>query len=219
MNIAVLIPWRGGDAHRERLFEYILPRWQSTGVEVCVGVDDPGRPFNCSRAINRAFKQAKADCFAVFGADYLPMPETVEKTRWTLRSQPWVPMLSRTGYYSAASTEEILTGRDPGELNLEYELPFATSMIAFTRSAFVESGGMDERFEGWGFEDAAHRQTLIGLYGDYPALPFTSRTLWHPGDHRVTEGPNFDLMQDYLKLTDPASTRAYLSERGSFLDA
>lgn len=220
MNLSVLIPWRSDHGHRQKLFDYLLPLWQALepkGVEVCIGEDDHGRPFNCARALNRAFRKATTDKMVGFGADYFPDLENLRAGAQVLDSHPWVPFLAQTGYYSEASTYEILAGRDPAELNLEYTLPFATAMIGFTRDAMATSGGLDERFEGWGYEDAAHRQTLIGLYGDRTALPYTSRCFWHPSDHRTPEGPNRALMDEYEPLRDPVSTLKFLEKRGSFL--
>lgn len=220
LALSVLIPWRSDHGHRQKLFDYLLPLWQALepeGVEVCIGQPSPEGAFNCSQALNRAFLQATTDKMMIFGADYFPDLEVLREGALALDSRPWVPLLSQTGYYSEASTYEILAGRDPAELNLEYTLPFATAIIGFTRNAMVASGGLDERFCGWGYEDAAHRQTLIGLYGDQTALPYTSRCFWHPSDHRTPEGPNRALMDEYEPLKDRLSTLRFLEERGSFL--
>lgn len=229
MNVSVLIPWRGGDPNRERVFEYVLAQWAKLPVQVCVGEDDPGGPFNCSRAQNRAFKQATGDHLLMIGADTLPpalsdisaasecLLDPAPQWRYTRSGHGWLPLFAETAYYSQESTNRILLGADPADEPLDYTLPFCTGPVALTRGAYVATGGMDERFSGWGYEDAAFRQTLAGLFGAPPALPATARCLWHETDHRIAVSPNEVLMRDYTPLTEPVSTRAYLDQRGSFL--
>jgi len=220
MDVSVLIPWRGGDPQRERVFEYVLSQWTGYDVQVCVGEDDPGGPFNCSRAQNRAFKQAERKFLYMVGADTVPDHNNVFSAQQWLREPlacPWVPLFHETSYYSQEATDRILSGVNPVDEFPEYTLPFCTGPVALTRDAYVATGGMDERFSGWGYEDAAFRQTLAGLFGAPPALPSTARCLWHEVGHRIAVSPNEVLMRDYTPLTEPVSTRAYLDQRGSFL--
>ena len=229
MNVSVLIPWRGGDPQRERNFAYVLDRWVQYPVQVCVGEDDTEAPFNLSRAQNRAFKQAKYDHLLMIGADTLPpsladvstvsqcLSDPAPQWVYTRSGHGWLPLFAETAYYSQESTARILSGANPDDEPLDYTLPFCTGPVALTRDAYVATGGMDERFSGWGYEDAAFRQTLAGLFGAPPAMPSTARCLWHETDHRIAVSPNEVLMRDYIPLTEPVSTRAYLDQRGSFL--
>jgi hypothetical protein len=220
VDVSVLIPWRGGDPQRERVFEYVLEQWSSIPVQVCVGEDDPEGPFNCSRAQNRAFKQADRKFLYMVGADTLPDRNSVFFAENRLREplhEPWIPVFATTSYYSEEATGRILSGANPADEFFEYTLPFCTGPVALTRDAYVATGGMDERFSGWGYEDAAFRQTLAGLFGAPPALDTVCRCLHHQVDHRIAVSPNEVLMRDYTPLTEPVSTRAYLDQRGSFL--
>lgn len=217
MNLSVLIPWRTDNGPRQQAFDYVRPLWEATGAEICVGEDDPVGPFNCSRALNRAFRQATNDRMVQFGADNLPDPVAIEVAYEALGVNPWLPLMSSTAYYSENSTERIFSGADPFSETLEYTLPFCTGALGYTRDAYVAAGGSDERFSGWGMEDAALRQTLAGLFGSSPALPYTLRCLWHKSDHRFTSGDNQQLMDQYTPLKDPYTTRTYLEARGTFI--
>lgn len=217
MDVSILIPWRGGDPQRERVFEYVLQMWDKVADNVCVGEDDPGGPFNCSRAQNRAFRQAKYDKMIMIGADTVPAVDLVPIAYNRLDTEDWFPLFHETAYYSKESTTRILSGAVRAAEPFEYVLPFCTGPVALTRDAYVATGGMDERFSGWGYEDAAFRQTLAGLFGAPLAHPATCRCLWHETDHRIAVSPNEVLMRDYTPLTEPVSTRAYLDQRGSFL--
>jgi hypothetical protein len=217
VDVSVLIPWRGGDPQRERVFEYVLDQWAKIPVQVCVGEDDPEGPFNCSRAQNRAFRQAERNHLIMIGADTLPPDAAFIWERFRHHDEDWFPIFSETSYYSEEATGRILSGANPADEFPEYTLPFCTGPVALTRDAYVATGGMDERFSGWGYEDAAFRQTLAGLFGAPPALDATCRCLHHRVDHRTAVSPNEVLMRDYTPLTEPVSTRAYLDQRGSFL--
>lgn len=224
MDVSILLPWRPDGGIRDRVFYgYVLPKWTETGADVCVGEDDLTGPFNCSRAQNRAFRQAKHDLLFMIGADTLPDLSTLWHAHRKLSTVPlpgpcpWVPLFAHTGYYSREDTERILSGADPDMIEFDYVLPFCTGPVALTRDAYVATGGMDERFSGWGYEDAAFRQTLAGLFGAPPALPATARCFWHETDHRIAVSPNEVLMRDYTPLTEPVKTREYLDRRGSFL--
>lgn len=219
MDVSVLIPWRTDNGPRQRVFDYVLPLWEQTGAQICVGEDDPEGGFNCSRAQNRAFRQAKHDVLFMIGADYVPDPDHVRFAleRQRHHDEDWFPLFAETGYWSRAASDRILSGVDPATEPLEYKLEFCTGPVLVTRDAYVATGGMDERFSGWGYEDAAFRQTLAGLFGAPPAPPAVCRCLWHETNHRITVSPNLELMRDYLPLTDPVKTRAYLDQRGSFL--
>lgn len=228
MDVSILIPWRTDNGPRERVFRYLLPLWEATGAQVCIGEDDSDGPFNCSRAQNRAFRLAKHDILYMIGADAFPDVVSLSYAISCLSPNPpqwyytrsgfgWLPTFAETGYYSQASSERILSGAEPASEELEYTLPFCTGPVALTRDAYLKSGGMDERFSGWGYEDAAFRQTLAGLFGCPAALPCTLRCLWHETGHRNAVSPNEVLMRDYTPLTDPVKTQAYLDQRGSFL--
>lgn len=217
MDVSVLIPWRGGDPQRERVFDYVLAQWTAYDVQVCVGEDDHGAPFNCSRAQNRAFKQAERNHLVMIGADTLPPNVAFIWERFRHHDEDWFPIFSETAYYSEESTDRILSGIHPADEPYSYTLPFCTGPVAVRRDAYVATGGMDERFSGWGYEDAAFRQTLAGLFGAPAPVPATCRCLAHRTDHRIAVSPNEVLMRDYTPLTDPVSTRAYLEKRGGFL--
>lgn len=218
MKVSVLIPWRSDGGARERVWRYLLPLWERTGADICVGTDTGVGPFNCSMAQNNAFAKAKYDTLVMFGADQLPDVQAIQDAQDSLNSGlSWLPIMAETGYYSREGTERILAGADPDTIALDYTLEFCTGLIALTRATYRAVGGMDERFVGWGYEDAAFRQSLAGMFGAPAALPHVLRCLWHETSHRITESPNRALMEDYIPLTSPEVTRAYLLKRGTFV--
>lgn len=219
MDISVLIPWRTDNGPRQEALDFILPMWDELGVEVCIGEDDPDGPFNCARSQNRAFRKATGDNLVMFGADCIPTLTALSGVEAGLQRYPWFPLYGQTGYYSKDSTAKILRSEKPyqGE-PFEHLVPFCTGVIALSRSAYEETGGMDERFAGWGMEDAAFRRTLYLLFGDGPASQETLACLWHEESARGNSSENnWALVREYEALTSVRDTGAYLRRRGSFL--
>lgn len=220
-NISVLIPWRGGDPQRERVWEFIKQKWIDLGVELCVGIDDHGAPFNCSRALNRAFKLSTKPILMQFGADCLPSETAIDHgyTLLTERGFNWVPLFEKTEYFNDHYTTEILRGISQYACSTDPELavPFQTGVLGFTREAFMETGGSDERFSGWGGEDAAFRMALYRLYGDVSPLPYTLMSLWHDGSHRFLPQHNLELCQEYEAVTDRAGMLDLIAKRGYYV--
>jgi hypothetical protein len=219
-KISVLIPWRGGDPHRERVWNYIRGLWEELPVELCVGVDDEGGPFNCSRALNRAFKMSTQPYIMQFGADCFPSVEAMSDALGMLMmNTPWVPLFEKTEYYGESATRKILNGDSPDRFKYDPSLsvPFQTGVLAMTREAFIETGGSDERFEGWGAEDSAFRMALYRLYEHGTPLPHTLRCLWHSTGHRELGEANLALCQEYERIDNREDMLAHIQQRGSYV--
>lgn len=217
MDVSILIPWRPDGGQRDRVFEYLLPLWEQTGAQVCVGEDDPTGPFNCARAQNRAFRLAKHDKLVMFGADQLPELTVLTQACDRLDNEPWFPLFNRTAYYSKDSSARIMSGKPCQDEPFEEQYPYCEGVLALTRTAYHRTGGMDERFSGWGAEDSAFRHTLYKLYGDPAPFEATLRCLWHSGEHRVLGPQNRALVDAYNACTNVSEIEQHLAQRGSFL--
>lgn len=220
MDLSVLIPWRTDNGPRQEALDYILPYWEATGVQVCIGEDPGPGPFNCSRAQNRAFRLAKHQKLVMYGADQLPDLDVLLDSSARLDREPWVPLYNQTGYYSRGTSAQLLAGEPLHEARLEYVLPFCTGLVGLSSDAYRAVGGMDERFEGWGYEDAAFRLSLECTFG-FPAQPnhhLPLRCLWHETGHRIEKSPNQVLMIQYLEAAQSTDFAGFLRERGSFVD-
>lgn len=220
-DISVLIPWRGGDPQREDVWKYIRRRWEFLGVELCVGEDDFGGPFNCSRALNRAFAVSTRPYVMQFGADCLPDPEAIEAGyEYLTAGQPWVPLFENVDYYNEYDTRLIL-GHNfwPREREVDENLhvPFQTGVMAMQRDVFLETGGSDERFEGWGGEDSAFRRTVWLLHGGGTPQPFTLKCLWHDSKHRKLGEANLALCQEYERIHTRSDMLRYIDQRGHYV--
>jgi hypothetical protein len=234
-DTSVLIPFRSDGAEREAAWNYISKAWQAitkyTGLQVCVASDgrEHGEPFNLAAAQNRAFEQSTGDYLIMLGADCIPDLNSIHHARCVMGSNKflgrqfsWVPLFHQTEYYGAATTQKII---HQGAIHLgddqtdpELFVPFCCGPVGLTRQAYLDAGGMDERFEGWGFEDTAFRQTLGNLFGVTDPLPYTLRCLWHPGEHRIVHpNPNRALMDEYEVPMDQHAMQQFIQRRGTWL--
>lgn len=207
-DFSVLIPWRGGDPQRERVWGFIRSQWDvladKHGLEIVVGEPtDMYGPFNCSSALNNAYRASTRDNLIMFGADCLPDEEAIFEAAARLdRGEPWVPVFKETDYFNKDTTDLILAGEDidSHDPDPEFHVPFQTGVIALKRYAYYNAGGFDERFIGWGAEDSAFRLTLYRLYGDSEPVNRTLRCLWHESGHRSMSPNNRQLITEYEKV-------------------
>jgi hypothetical protein len=219
VDLSVLIPWRSDKGQRERVLRSFMPQWRQTGAQICIGLDSGEGPFNCAQALNNAYRQATSENLVMFGADCVPDREILDEAVRRLKTgEPWFPLGDSVGYYSEANSARIMSGEPYHDFAYEDTVPFCTGVLAVSRSAMKVTGGVDERFIGWGMEDAAFRRVLMNMYGDRPAIPLKVRCLWHETSTRGrTSTSNWDLIREYELLTGYVDTNGYLERRGSFL--
>jgi hypothetical protein len=186
MRVSVLIPFRGDDGHRDKLWSYVRNLWEQLPVELVVGSDPGDQPFNVARAFNDAASRATGDLFVLFGADQLP---DIDRIAWALNQAEdgafWCPLFAATGAYREHDTRLIVeNGANPANYDFAQWAPFCTGILAVTRDGWVEINGMDERFFGWGCEDTAVRMALEVILGPAPEPTGTLACLWHPAAPR-----------------------------------
>ena len=101
-------------------------------------------------------------------------------------------------------------GVGPGDMSRRWEhIPLAGGILVIERSAYLDVGGMDEAFSGWGGEDDAFSRILERC--DVPSRKLTSETayhLWHsrPGEKRYGHpnyARNFARAQWWRECPDP----------------
>jgi hypothetical protein len=113
--------------------------------------------FSVSRALNDAARHARGDVFLLFGADHVPDPAAIGWALEEVKRHPWVRIYDHVLYATEAATHLMVDGPFPN-LILDgadwhrHPAP-CPGVLALTRKAFEAAGGMDERFQGWGYED------------------------------------------------------------------
>jgi len=215
VNLAVIVPWGTDNGPREQVWNFLRPRWEATGLDLIVAADplfgtlrypehftsdvpdvewtDERRPFSVARAINRAVRLAPPgyDAFVLFGADHVPDAAVLEHAEAMLGQHEWLPLYRRIAYASEQSTADWLCTNPVDLIGTWVEEPqFCPGVLAVRRELFERVGGMDERYEGWGYEDNALYDSLRRAAMPGPVTNAVLRELWHPRDHRDLDSPN-----------------------------
>ncbi|HET7030367.1 MAG TPA: galactosyltransferase-related protein [Candidatus Limnocylindrales bacterium] len=217
MKAVVLVPWRGGNDHRERSWAFVEARWRELGLPIVTG-DAPGS-FSRAASRNLAAELAGDWDVALFvDADTLvrdpgPVREALELAHRT--GKVVIPHDEYVGL-SANGTALLLAGQGRGWQRILRRVAGAPlGVIAVPRVAWETLGGFDERFSGWGGEDVAFARaarTLVGVV----RLPGQIWHLWHPRDTSKAaylEGPKELTARYGAAVGDVAAMRALLDER------
>lgn len=216
MKLSVLVPFGADDTiegkWRRQVWEYLRHQWEEfPTLELVVGEDclfgghdrDWGRapepiPFSVSRALNDAAERATGDAFLLFGADHMPDRFVLDFAREQLLRHSWVRLYDRIAYLSHSATHLLL---NHSQVDAKEWHPISApcdGVLAVRRSAWEQVSGMDERYEGWGYEDTdlLHRLQAHVPGGRMEASGRYLRELWHDGGKRDLTGPNAALFRE-----------------------
>lgn len=153
-------------------------------------VYNPG-PFNKSWGMNVAFRQSSGDILVISDADILIQAEDIQRAVSACEKEldalrPYGRLIDMT----ADETEEFMKH---GELpdapadergfdraHVKESLCTAGGIYIIRRGFYILTGGMDERFSGWGGEDDAMSIKMLGMSSRVAiARHATAWHLWH----------------------------------------
>jgi hypothetical protein len=183
----------------DSLFGQEDPRIRPEDADRPIHVFDPIRryPFSVARALNDAAKHAHGEHFLLFGADHVPDPKAIEWATHQLRGYAFARIYERVAYATEATTRLILHGTEmPLDAADWHEVSApCPGVLGVRRDAFERAGGLDERYEGWGYEDTAFLDTLArthqnGSRGTMGPSGYVLRELWHDAGARDLDGRN-----------------------------
>jgi hypothetical protein len=209
MRTVLLVPWRTDDGPRAAAWAVCRRRWRAQFPDwpIYEGAS-PSGPFQRAAAINDAAAQAgEWDVAVIIDADVmLPeanVREAVDrawisgKVTWAHRrwreltkeaterltggkADRYAPGILGGGIEDADFTAEDTGGKPLLDLSVSKTTAFSWSCcIAIRRDAWDTIGGFDERFVGWGHEDAAFMSAAGALVG-WNRLEGDVLNLWHP---------------------------------------
>lgn len=224
-NMAVIVPWGTDHGPREKVWNFLKQQYEHQDhwpvkVDLIVAGDPlfgtphpdalepPPRadeslcthPFSVARAINRAVRLAPAeyDAFTLLGADHVPNMHVIAYAFEQLQRYRWLPLYRRIGYADQKSTEQVIAGMSSlDDIKWSFYTLDCPGVLAVRRELFELIGGMDDRYEGAGYEDNDLVNSLKG--NAEPGSPSHEPLfeLWHPTDHRVYTGtPNDTLYKE-----------------------
>lgn len=172
--VAVCVPWRPGDPHRNANWNHVRTFWS----DYPVFVGDTDGPFNRAAARNKAAAQTDADIL-IFGdadtvGDHQAIREAVDHASET--GELTYPH-TRTVKLSKTGTAQLKAGQSvKGGQRLEG----SPAGILVVRRDLYEQVLWDERFDaGWGYEDVAFAMAARTLGGVH-RIEANIIHLWHP---------------------------------------
>ena len=191
--ISFIVPFRSdGSEERDRSFKYVYDslalHWPDE--EIIVSDSEEG-PFNRAQARNFGARQAHGNTLVFVDADsFVPHNQMLQAVGYVEQRQ-WGWALPYTTYYSLtkAGTEKFYNEMVIGPEDCLWVFP---GPDPWARPAAVGGGvvvpwesyeavnGYDERFVGWGWEDASFALALDTLAGGRFRAEGPLYHLWHP---------------------------------------
>lgn len=225
-RISLLVPFRTDHAERERNWRWLRDYWANElpEAEVIVGTDH-NTPFCKTHAVNEAFRKATGDVIVILDADcYIPgeaIREAAREIREARRHgrKLWFIPYRRFYRLTEAASLRLLesdpacpaTFPDPppsGDMDtfggVSFGHWYGALIQVMPREAFIEAGGMDERFRGWGGEDISFMHAVDTLYARHKTIRGPVFHIHHPtikGRWQATrqwEGQDAPEMNDWL---------------------
>ncbi len=189
MKVAILVPWRAGNADRQKLWDFTKAWWQRdhptwTMYEAAGPLEGP---FNRSAAINEAARTAGDwDVAVIIDADVIANADAVRNgVELAMATGQMVVTHDERVMLSKVGGRKVLDGyrgswRSAGMVERVWQDSVSCSVVV-SRTLWDLVGGFDELFVGWGREDTAFRIAAETLTGK-PLIRLSSELfhLWHP---------------------------------------
>jgi N-terminal domain of galactosyltransferase len=147
-------------------------------------VDSGHETFNRAASRNLGVRRADPDeIVVVCDADTLPEPAPLANAVASAYSGRLHYPFTTCHYLTEAGTELVLQGQLPDSMRIEFSILGAQGGIFVMRAgAWLEVGGMDERFAGWGYEDNAWHTAVARTIGQPIRHEGVAWHLWHPAE-------------------------------------
>ncbi|MET7795659.1 galactosyltransferase-related protein [Streptomyces decoyicus] len=153
--------------------------------EVDVILADSGhQPFNRAASRNHGARLAGNRVAVICDADTIPEAQPLRDAIRHAASDGLLHLpYTRYRALSHTGTTAAIRGTRLAGCHAELELEGPQGGVLVMRAdAWQAAGGMDERFTGWGFEDAAFHAAVRTVHGDVIRHQGVIHHLWHPSD-------------------------------------
>jgi hypothetical protein len=182
VRIAVAMPWRPTSHEREANHAHVAGYLRRLLPEAAFADIDTGHnPFNLAAIRNEAVRTfASRDVIVIHDADLLAPPDALHTAIQEAAHGGIHFPFDRVDHLTEEATQTILTGENPDADTYFHTTKGSVGGVLVTSPATWEkSGGNDERFQGWGFEDAAFAMAARH-FTTFTHHPGTARHLAHP---------------------------------------
>lgn len=234
MTVTVVVPFRPGDPHRDRLWSWVGRWWRTwfPDYQITIGDTDYDEPFNRGAARNNAARAATGTVLIVADADTITDPHATRAAVACveLGMCGWAIPYREDRYYnlSEAATRRRLQF-DPDRVapitepwdqdDWEFKLTSWAGCLVVPADAYWEAGGYPE-FDTWGYEDDCFRHALDVTAGPHHRTDGFALHLWHPaseadrfGNPGITR--NRAIADEYRRARTLDRMRAVISRHGA----
>jgi len=212
--LRVIIPWRPQPS-RIPAFEAVVDWYRTTipGVDL-VTVDSDEATFNLSRCRNVGMGAIidSSEVVVINDADTIPERGPLFEAIAAAATSGLVHLpYSDYRWLGGTGTAQYASGVPLEHCEFELVGGACSGVYVTTPASWWSHGGQDERFRGWGFEDAAWHLAHETLLGEVPRRHAGTVFALHH-DPELRAGPQFDanagLMQRYRDAaTSPSAMR------------
>lgn len=201
MRQQIIIPWRSFDcSYRKKHFKHLYD-FYSQHFDIIVA-DNIGE-FNRSAARNSGVERSESEISVVIDADnYIDIMQIWDAIAVAKRKDKLVKPFKYFGYLTEESTELFYHGVRNIE-DLSFMNPPATGFgggaYVMKKSLWIDVGGMDEGFVGWGAEDDAFHIRCEEKLGKESFLYGIDYHLYHPAERIISHKNQLKFKKEYLK--------------------
>ena len=192
--VTVIIPWRRMPT-RESAYDWVTDWYRRALPDArIISVDSDDELFNLARCRNLGIAEVidPDEVVVISDADTFPEPAALGAAIRDAAESGLVHLpYSEYHWLGPRGTEQLLEGTIPTDCDYELVSGACSGVYVTTPRTWWAHGGQDERFRGWGFEDAAWYIAHESLLGEPPRR--------HPGAvfamHHATqlrEGEQYD---------------------------
>lgn len=184
----VLVPRRDGQPDRDKVWAWCRAEWSRRHPDwpIFEGHHTAAEGlFNRSAAINRAAALAGDwDVAVIIDSDVLVDPDQMrEAVRAALNTGAMAQPFTVRYDLSRLGSERVMAGttRDWRRMTARTYTDSVSCIIVVPRGLWNATGGFDEAFRGWGFEDNAYACAAVTMSGlPIHRVPGDLFHLWHP---------------------------------------
>jgi predicted glycosyltransferase involved in capsule biosynthesis len=227
MRFSAIIPHKPGIADREVIWRYNEKRWKELmpDVELIVG-ENSDDPFNKSAAVNDAASKSSGEYLIICDSDIFFGSRLISLLDEVCNNYPWIIPYSRS---IRLNKDYVKSMEDSGAHTIPSSLKSSDLerqdiqlrvqgdyILVVSRDKFFEVGGMDERFQGWGYSVSALATTLNCVYGQPFILDYTIFHCEHekaPKDHIMAESNSKLFNLEYYNAPRLGDIQRIISEK------
>lgn len=205
MEFSAIIPYKPDYGIRDDLWSLVKKRYEQLmpEIELCIGLDE-SEPFNRSKAINNAARQATGDIFMIVDTDVIFSPDMLNRIRLGLHVHPWLIPFTNGYRLTQAASERLIGEGLPRDIKIKVadvllnDTTPGVLVNVMRRRCFEAVSGFDETFDGWGYEDTAFLLAMDTINGRHYRMEGNVYHLWHPPASDVYYQRNRELTQAYF---------------------